>query len=199
MLTRSAFLTLVLLVRVAVAHADQSPPPAPAQAGPATLSVRGDASQVTYHLVHKLHRVDGTSKRVDGRARLQSSGPTQVAIRVPIESFDSGNVNRDAHMKEATEAARFPYVELKATADGLAVPSTFPTRVEKTWHAQLTFHGVSHELDLPIVVRFEAPDRATATTTFTISLDAYKVERPSLMFVKVDDALKIDAQLAFGP
>jgi hypothetical protein len=36
-----------------------------------------------------------------------------------------------------------------------------------------------------------------ATATLAISLDNYKIERPSLMFVKVDDELKIDAKLAF--
>jgi hypothetical protein len=37
-----------------------------------------------------------------------------------------------------------------------------------------------------------------ASTTFAISLDNFKVERPSLMFVKVDDELKLDAKLAFA-
>jgi hypothetical protein len=37
-----------------------------------------------------------------------------------------------------------------------------------------------------------------ANTTFSISLDGYKIERPSLMFVKVDDELKLDAKLTFA-
>jgi len=177
-----------------MAHADNA---TPAQAGVVSLSVR-DGS-VTYHIVHKLHRVDGTSKRIEGRARLQAGGPVQVAIRIPVETFDSGNVNRDAHMKEAVEAATYPHVELKAVLDGLTAPATFPSTVQKTFRGQLTFHGITQPLELPITLRFDAPDRVVATASFTVSLDAYKVERPSLMFVKIDDAMKVDAQLSFAP
>jgi polyisoprenoid-binding protein YceI len=186
----------MLLPAAALAQAN----PAPVQAaGAVNLSVRPDASTVTYHIVHKLHRVDGVSKRVEGRARVQAAGPTQVAIRIPVESFDSGNTNRDAHMKEAVEAARFPLVELKAVVDGLSVPDHFPASVQKTSHAQLTFHGITQSIDIPVTVRFDAADKVAVTASFSVSLDAYKVERPSLMFVKIDDAMKIDVQLAFGP
>lgn len=187
-------LLLVVLMLPALAHGDDA-----VTTAPRTLSVRVDASSIAYRLIHKLHKVDGSSRRIEGRARIQAAGLAQVAVRVPIESFDSGNVNRDAHMKEATEAARFPYVELKATVDGLRVPTTFPTQIERTWRVQLTFHGVSQQLEVPVTLLFEAPDRVTATSSFAISLDAFKIERPSLMFVKVDDALRIDASLTFGP
>ncbi len=163
------------------------------------LKVKTDVSSVTYHVVHKLHKVDGVSKKVDGRARVQVGGPTQVAIRVPIESFDSDNVNRDAHMKEVAEAARYPYVEVKAVADGVAIPTSFPATVQKSWKAQVSLHGVTQTMDLPVTVTFEAADRIVATTSFQISFDAYKIERPSLMFVKVEDAIKIDAKLTFAP
>ena len=44
----------------------------------------------------------------------------EIGGRAPLDSFDSGNSNRDEHMKEAVEAARYPLVELKA--------ATSPTR-----------------------------------------------------------------------
>jgi polyisoprenoid-binding protein YceI len=193
-------LLLALLVALPFSALAQTPAPAPAQTGGGlNLSVKPDASSVTYHIVHKLHRVDGTSKKVEGRARVQSAGPTQVAIRIPVESFDSANVNRDAHMKESVEAARYPTVELKAVTDGIAVPERFPATYNKQWKAQLSFHGVTHDLEIPVTVRFDAADKVVATTSFSISLDQYKVERPSLMFVKIDDAMKIEATLTFGP
>ena len=45
---------------------------------------------------------------------------------------------------------------------------------------------------------WESATKVHARTTFAISLDGYKVERPSLMFVKVDDELKLDAKLDFA-
>ena len=189
-------ISLILLASLpSLARADGEP----VAAAVLNLKVKTDASSVTYHVVHKLHKVDGTSKKVDGRARVQSGGATQVAIRVPIESFDSQNVNRDEHMKEVAEAARYPNVELKAVAEGLTIPSSFPSTVQKTWKAQVTMHGVTQTMDIPVTVKFEAADRVVATTSFQIGFDAFKIERPSLMFVKVEDAIKIEASLTFTP
>ena len=128
---------------------------------------------------------------------MMPDGKAQVMVRVPSESFDSGNVNRDAHMKEAVEAAKYPWIELKALGEGLTPPSTFPTTQKKTFKAQLSFHGEQKVFDLPVDVIWDAANKVHATATFAVSLDGYKVERPSLMFVKVDDELKLDAKLVF--
>jgi polyisoprenoid-binding protein YceI len=167
-----------------------------AQSPAAELTVVPAASSITYHLVHKMHKVDGTSHKLEGKARITPDGRAQVMVRVPAESFDSGNVNRDAHMKEAVEAAKYPWIELKALADGVTPPATFPTTQKKTFKAQLTFHGIQQVFDVPVDVTWDSANKVRAATTFAISLDGYKVERPSLMFVKVDDALKLDANLA---
>ena len=163
--------------------------------GTASFSVKSDESKVTYHIVHKFHKVDGVSKKVEGRVRMLPTGTAQIAIRVPVESFESGNVNRDEHMKETVDAARFPVVEVKAMGDGILMPTTFPTTMNRTMKAQVTFHGITQTLDIPVSIVFSAANKMVATTSFPISLDAYKVERPSLMFVKIDDAMKLDAAL----
>lgn len=181
-----------------VAAALLAVPSARAQAQATELSVAPGESSITYHLVHKMHKVDGSSHKVEGKARLLPGGKAQVSVRVPSESFDSGNVNRDAHMKEAVEAAKYPFIELKALGEGVSAPATFPTTQTKTFKAQLTFHGIQQVFDVPVEVTWDSATKVRASTSFAISLDAYKVERPSLMFVKVDDQLKIDAKLAFA-
>jgi polyisoprenoid-binding protein YceI len=185
---RSLTIFAVLVAGAAVARA---------QAPAAEYNVAPAESSITYHLVHKLHHIEGTSHKVEGKARLMPDGKAQVLVRAPSQSFDSGNVNRDAHMKEAVEAAKYPWVELKALGEGITAPATFPTTQKKTFKAQLTFHGIQNVFDLPVEITWESPAKVRATTTFPISLDGYKVERPSLMFVKVDDELKLDAKIAF--
>jgi hypothetical protein len=168
-----------------------------AEAPPLSLVVDPQASTVTYHLVHKLHRFDGTSHAVDGRARILPTGAAQVMMRIPVASFDSHNVNRDEHMKETVEAARYPDVELKALGDGLGVTGPFPTTVQRTMKAQITLHGVQQLVDIPVAVTFESADRVHARASFTVSVDSFKIERPSLMFVKIEDAMKLDADVVF--
>lgn len=196
---------LSLVVSAAIAHAQSAtptnaaptPPPTNAPADAVNLAIDKGESSLVYHLIHKLHRVDGKSKSVEGRARLQG-GNAQVMIRVPVESFDSENTNRDQHMKEAVDADKYPLVELRAVIEGFSMPTTFPTTVEKTVKAQLVFHGETKTLDTPVKIVVESATRVRATASFAISLDAYKVKRPELMFVKVNDELKMDATLVFN-
>ena len=90
--------------------------PARAEA-PRVLSTT-TGSKITYTLIHKMHTVMGEAKKgIEGKAALGPSG-AQVMVRVPVASFDSGNANRDEHMKESVDAARYPMVELKAVGDG---------------------------------------------------------------------------------
>ncbi len=180
-----ALVGFVSIASAGISHADE------------VLSAKGGS--VTYRIVHKLHKFAGISKKADGRVKLVPGGQTQVVIRIPVESFDSGNVNRDAHMKESVEAARFPAVEVKAVADGIVLPTTFPATVQKTFKGQVTLHGVTQAVDIPVTLKFEAANNVTATAAFSLSVDAFKIERPSLMFVKIDDEMKIDANLQFAP
>lgn len=164
-------------------------------AAPELLSVDGRNSSVTFHMVHKLHKFQGTSKSVEGKARLLPNGQAQVAIRVPVASFDTENVNRDEHMKETVEAAKYPTVELKAIVAEATFPSVFPSSVETKAKCQLLFHGVTQSLEIPLKLMFESASKVVVTASFSVSLDAFKVERPSLIFVKVDDNMKVDASL----
>jgi polyisoprenoid-binding protein YceI len=170
---------------------------APLARAQTALNVDGGQSTLSYTIVHKLHKVTGVSKKVTGKAVLAPDGKAQVVVTVPSDSFDSENVNRDAHMKEAVEAQKYPTVELRALADGLQPPASFPSTVKKTFKVQLTFHGQKALFEVPVDVTWEAADRVKAASEFKISLDGYKVERPALLFVKVDDDLVINAQVVF--
>ena len=166
---------------------------APAPAAPRTFTV-ADGSILTYRLVHKLHAVEGISRSVEGKVRWLQDGTVQVMIRARVDSFDSGNSNRDAHMKEVTEAQRLPFVSVKAVAEGLRV-ERFPAELEVPLRGVLVFHGVTRELAIAAHVRFPSPERAEVEASFPVSLTAHGVERPSLLFVKVDDRLELGARL----
>jgi polyisoprenoid-binding protein YceI len=172
----------------------QAQPPAPAAS--TDLAVQ-PGSRLAYRLVHKLHEVEGVTREVEGRVRIGAGGAVQLMVRARVASFDSGNGNRDAHMQEATEAARFPLVTLKAVG-AVALPAGFPATVEVPLEGQLDFHGQVKPVSTRATVTFEAPGKAVARARLTISLDAFGVERPSLLFVKVEDALAIDAELSLA-
>jgi polyisoprenoid-binding protein YceI len=161
---------------------------------PRTYSVRSADSSLTYRLKHTLHDVVGTARPTEGKARLLPDGTLQVAVRANVADFDSGNANRDAHMKEATEAPKFPIIEFKGLAAGVKVPTSFPSEQAVTLKGQLTFHGVKQAVEVPMKVVFTSDKEVSATGNFQISLEAFKVERPSLMMKKVDDALDLETK-----
>ncbi len=186
---RTAIFALSSLLFISIAWADDA-------AAPGLLSVDKGSSTIKYRMVHKLHKFEGVSRQVEGKVRIMP-GQAQVAVRAPVESFDSGNGNRDAHMKEVVEAARYGTVELKALSQDFQVPASFPVTVQKTFQGELSFHGVKKQIPVPVKLTYESADRVHATSHLVVSLDEFKIERPSLLFVKVDDAMEIDADLVF--
>ncbi|MGZ3457631.1 MAG: YceI family protein, partial [Archangium sp.] len=128
------------------------------------------------------------------KARILPDGTLQVAVRANVADFDSGNANRDAHMKETTEAEKYPTVEFKGVAAGVKMPTAFPSEQTVPLKGQLTFHGVKQPVEVPMKVTFTSAKDVKAEGKFQISLEAYKIERPSLLMVKVDDALDMDTK-----
>ena len=159
--------------------------------GPRTFDL-GEGT-LTYTVVHKLHEVKGTSHAVEGRAQVQADGRLRVQVRAKIASFDSGNSNRDEHVREVTRDSAHPYVQLKGSAAGvsLAAPS------DVTLDGTVELNGVQKPQQLKVHLE-PAGGSVRAKFSFAISLDAFKVERPELLFVKVEDKALIDGDLVFA-
>lgn len=172
--------------------------PAAARADGRLFSVEAPASSMTFHVVHKFHKFDGTTHDIDGRAKLLPDGAVQAMVRIKVESFDSANGNRDAHMKETLDTAKFPYVEFKGVTAGVK-PSTFPWSASVTLKGVITFHGVQQPKEVPVKVTFANADHATVEGSFDFSLESFKVERPTLLFVPLEDKVDVDFKLELAP
>jgi polyisoprenoid-binding protein YceI len=164
-----------------------------------TFAIDPAASTVRYHVVHKLHRVEGASARLEGKAVVHADGRVLAMVRAPVSSFASGDGNRDAHMLEVLEAGKFPFVVFKGLArlDGTAVAAG--ARAEASAlpvQGEVELHGVKAPVAVPLALELRADGTARARGTFEVSLDAHRIERPSLLFVKIDDACRIDVDLA---
>jgi len=153
---------------------------------------------LTYRVIHRLHQVEGRTRSVEGRALVQADGSARVQVRAKVASFDSGNANRDAHMREATHEPVHSYASVKGTLAGLHLPITAP--IDLAMSATVELNGEKQQATIPVSFRQEGP-AIRATFSFPISLDSFKVERPELLFIKVDDRVQIAGDLSFeeGP
>ena len=153
-------------------------------------SIKGESSAI-YFLVHPMHEVEATSKEVVYTAALNPDTKSiqTITADVDVTSFDSGNSNRDSHAMEVVDAMSFPNVTFASTnivsqGNSLIVAG------------KLTFHGVTNDVTA-IAIPEWGSDKLVVHATMPISLTAFKVERPSLLFIPVHDTLRFTLTAAF--
>jgi len=144
---------------------------------------------VDYTLVHKFHKMVGVSKAMVVRGTVDASG-LKVMARANVGTFDSENSNRDSHMMETVEAERYPWAIVRAVLPGFKLP-TSPGTIKVTVQAAVELHGVAVNHPIDITLETKDANHFHASFTFTESLTAHKIERPSLLFVAVDDLITV--------
>ena len=154
-------------------------------------SIKGESS-ATYLLVHLMHEVEATSKEIVYTASLNPSAKIiqTVTATVDVTSFDSGNSNRDSHAMEVVDAMSFPEVTFTST-------SIVPQKNSLTVSGTLTFHGVTNDVTATAIPEWGS-DKLIVHAAMPISLTAFKVERPSLLFVPVHDTLNFTLTATFS-
>ncbi|MDX5418064.1 MAG: YceI family protein [Hymenobacteraceae bacterium] len=140
---------------------------------------------------HPLHTVHGMSKQVSSRLVLSEDGKEiqKVVVSVPVRSFDSGNRRRDRDMLKVTDADRYPEVTFSSSQiserDGMLAVT-----------GQLTFHGISKDIQFVAQSQWKG-EELVVDGGFEISLEAYSIERPSILMMKVKDNLQIRFHMVY--
>ena len=151
---------------------------------------------LSYTVVHKLHQVTGTTQKLEGLARLQPGGSTLVQVRARVATFDSGNSNRDAHMREATHEPLHPVAEVKGTLPPITLPLAEPQ--DLTLDARVELNGIQQKQAIPVHLEPSGQRGVRAKFSFPISLDAFHVDRPELLLIKIDDRAVIAGDVVFS-
>lgn len=149
-------------------------------------------SWISYRLVHPLHEIDAKSTSPEYRVELD---PTTreiktVTAQVDVTTFDSGNSNRDSHAMEVIDALTYPYVQFTSTSIVQKGDSLFVT-------GKLTFHGVTKDITMAGVATWQ-PNRLDVRGAFNIGLTEFKIDRPSLLLIPVEDKLSFTLAAAFA-
>ena len=150
------------------------------------------ASSVKYSMVHKLHSWEGVSKelKVATKWNEQKNEIEQISIVVNVATFNSGLSSRDSHMMEVLDGLTYPRIifsssSVQYTPEGILVKG------------KLQFHGVERMIETK--VKLEKQNRKLVFSGgLPVLLEDYKVERPGLLFVKVDNLVKIDFQVVYN-
>ena len=150
------------------------------------------ASSVTYSMVHKLHSWQGVSKdlKVATKWNEQKNEIEQISIVVNVATFNSGLSSRDSHMMEVLDGLTYPRIifsssTVQYTTDGILVKG------------KLQFHGVERMIETKVKLE-KINNKWVFSGYLPVLLEDYKVERPGLLFVKVDNLVKINFQVAYN-
>ncbi len=149
-------------------------------------------SSLTYTLVHPMHVIHGTSNKVACTVDLtEDTLASAIACSAPLNTFDTRNENRDSHMLEVVEGLRYPEVSFAGK----------PVKREGgNWviAGDVHFHGQTRPIQFPVTTTHEG-ENVRVKGQFPISLTDFHIPRPSLLFVKTEDTVRIDVDIVSKP
>ena len=148
-------------------------------------SFRVENSLITYFGVHYLHKWEGSTSDVKGVVSYDKNiDQYECSISVPLSTFSSGNDNRDSNMLVYCRAFDFPNINFQSTS--IKVKGS-ALEIE----GKIEFAG--EEKDIKTNAKLNSLDNNLFAVEgeLDILLSEFKVERPSLLFVEIEDLVKI--------
>jgi len=135
------------------------------------------------------------------------SGPVKGSVVIDLASLKTGIDKRDADMKnDFLEVAKYP----TATFEVAEIVSSDKPKVADGETAnlvvagRLTIHGVTKEIQAPVTVAYRTSipgmekaypgEVAAVRTTFDVKLADHAVERPQILFLKLDETIHVSVQ-----
>jgi polyisoprenoid-binding protein YceI len=155
---------------------------------------------ISFHISHPAKEYDSALLAGGATAKLTLDpadfSQSKVACTIEVGRFDSANTRRDSHMLEVLEALIFPTITWNVNSIGLAGPLT-PGTHETMASGPLTIRETTADLKVPTTITVTEAGAISVASTFTLSLDSFGVERPTLLFVKIDDEVPITVKVSF--
>ena len=148
-------------------------------------SFRVENSLITYFGVHYLHKWEGSTSDVKGVVSYDKNvDQYECYISVPLSTFSSGNDNRDSNMLVYCRAFDFPNINFQSTSIKV---NESTLEIE----GKIEFAGEEKEIKTNAKLNSLDNNLFAIEGELDILLSEFKVERPSLLFVEIEDLVKI--------
>ena len=148
-------------------------------------SFRIENSLITYFGVHYLHKWEGSTSDVKGVVSYDKNiDQYECSISVPLNTFSSGNDNRDSNMLVYCKAFDFPNINFQSSS--IKVKGS-ALEIE----GKIEFAGEEKEIKTNAKLNSLDNNLFAIEGELDILLSEFKVERPSLLFVEIEDLVKI--------
>ena len=141
----------------------------------------------------------GRTPDVSGTLAMSGTQITTVEVTANLQALKSDDDRRDGQLqRQAIQTSQFPDATFKLT--GLVELGTLPTdgqTITATATGELTLHGVTRTVDVPIEARLSG-DVVTVAGSIAIQFADYDIERPtSFVVLSIEDHGVMEFQLHF--
>ena len=144
-----------------------------------------EKSQITYLGDHYLHKWEGSTSDITGNVLYDDKTKQyNCSVTVPLSTFSSGNDSRDSNMLIYCKAFDFPNITFNST-------SIKVNKRSLDIEGELTFAGVVKEIKTKAQLNSLDNNLFASEGELNIILSDFDVERPSLLFVEIEDLVKI--------
>jgi polyisoprenoid-binding protein YceI len=155
------------------------------------LQADQNESFIKYKLTHPLHEVEAISDKGICIVNIDTASKEikQTLVEAPVTSFNSGNSDRDSHAMEVINAIKYPSAKFLSSSivykgDTLIIAGA------------MTFHGITKDIIFDAAQKLNG-NKLEIDGTFKLSLTAYKVDRPTLLMMPVNDDLTFTIKEVF--
>jgi polyisoprenoid-binding protein YceI len=135
---------------------------------------------------------EGVTNQIDGYMYWDNDDLTnksQLYFEVNLDALDTGIGLRNRHMKENyLETFRYPYAQFNGKVVKEEKVSDIKSKV--TVEGEMFIHGVAKKINLQGTVEKNKPSYRIQTE-FTIKLSDFKIEVPSLMFMRISEEIRL--------
>ena len=148
-------------------------------------------STLTYVVSHPLHHIEGISHAARGKG-ICHGGECQFLIAVPVNTFNSGDSNRDLHMIQATRGAEYPMVTVRTQLPESEIKSG-------TVHAdlQVQFAGQTANFkQVPFQLVIQGKN-IRLTGIIPSALTDFKIPPPSLLTIPIKNEIPVRVDMTW--
>ena len=147
-----------------------------------------------YTVQHSFKKVTGICKspNIEGlEIELRESGyevSKPFLISCELKNLNSGNTNRDSH---ALEVLNYP----KEVSFQVQVLKTDRKNKNYTFDTKLVLNGITEHKEIQATLRKADNGSSVLDGDFSIFLSKFKIERPALLFISIQDEVSIRFQV----
>lgn len=146
-------------------------------------------STLTYHVSDPLHQVYGVSHAVRGKG-VCHAGECSFLAAAPVNSFHSGDTNRDLHMIQTVRGGANPLVVVRASIPESAI---HPGALQANLQVQFAGKTVTYKN-----VQFQLAQQGSnldLTGTIPAKLSDFRIPPPEFLFITIKNAIPVAVNL----